>query len=138
MIYIILFLGKPDTAQCQKLLTEHLVRLCQMNFLYLRLTLDLLEKRCLLPKSSGFKVIPINISEVFLLMCNLKFQTSSSFDRVRDILAVTLASLYPLKDEQIYRVKYHLAMMQFEPIYILYFIGHNIRTVGSTVILGRF
>lgn len=57
-----------------------------------------------MPKSSGFKIIPVNMSEVFLFMCNLKFSSASSFSRVRDILAVALASLYPLKEEELYQV----------------------------------
>lgn len=72
--------------------------------LYLRLTLDLIETGKLAPKSAGFKIIPVNISEVFLLMCNLRFTSTSSFQRVKDILAVALASLYPLRDDQIFQV----------------------------------
>ncbi|XP_039266848.2 protein TANC2-like isoform X1 [Styela clava] len=96
-------MGKPDAATTQKLLTTHLLSKCDGNMLYLRLTLDLIESGKLVPKSSGFKVIPVNVSEVFLLMCNLKFTNASSFVRVRDIMAIAIASLYPLKDEQIYQ-----------------------------------
>lgn len=101
------YLGKPDAATTQKLLTSHLMSKCEGNMLYLRLTLDLIEVGKLAPKSAGFKIIPVNIGEVFLLMCNLRFTSTAAFQRVKDILAVALASLYPLRDDQIYQVCIH-------------------------------
>ena len=35
--------------------------------------------------------------------CNLRFRSYTSFDDVRDVISVALASLYPLKDEQLYQ-----------------------------------
>ena len=40
--------------------------------------------------------------QLFLLQCNLRFRSYSSFNEYRDIISVALASLYPLKDEQLY------------------------------------
>lgn len=37
-----------------------------------------------------------------MLTCNQRFLSEGDFDEVRDIVAVALASLYPLTDERIY------------------------------------
>nr|XP_002121336.3 protein TANC2-like [Ciona intestinalis] len=95
--------GKSDPTVTQKHLGQHLIKTSKGNFLFLRLTLDLIEKGSIVPKSSGFKVIPVSVHEVFLLMCNLRFMSYTSFDDVRDVIAVALASLYPLKDDHIYQ-----------------------------------
>ena len=57
-------LGQPDPSTAQKLLTQHLVKVGQGNFLYLRLCLDLIDQRAIVLKSAGFKVVPINLHEV--------------------------------------------------------------------------
>ena len=59
---------------------------------------------CLLLSNTQFLIENMYFLQVFLLKCNYRFITSRSFDEVRDVLSVVLASLYPLKDEQIYQV----------------------------------
>ena len=71
-------------------------------FLFVKLTLDLIERGHLVLKSSSFKVLPLSLSEVFLLELNLKFPTAQSFRGVAEILAVCLASLRPLTLEEIF------------------------------------
>ena len=44
----------------------------------------------------------MSLSEVYLLEFNLMFPSQESFTRVKDILAVCLASLKPLNPQQIY------------------------------------
>ena len=46
----------------------------------------------------------MNLAEVYLLQCNMRFPTQSSFERALPLLNVALASLHPLPDEQIYQV----------------------------------
>ncbi|XP_065096260.1 protein TANC1 isoform X3 [Paramisgurnus dabryanus] len=94
--------GKPDPANISKL-SAHLVGLSLGSYLYLKLTLDLFEKGHLVIKSSSYKVIPVSLSELYLLQCNMKFPSSSAFERVLPMLNVALASLHPLTDEQLFR-----------------------------------
>ncbi|KAK3106124.1 hypothetical protein FSP39_013189 [Pinctada imbricata] len=81
---------------------KHLQTLSKGSFLFCKLTLDLIEKGHLVLKSSNYKILPVNISEVFLLHFNLKFQSVRSFEKVSPILGVCLATLYPLKAQEIY------------------------------------
>ncbi|KAF4116335.1 hypothetical protein G5714_003824 [Onychostoma macrolepis] len=93
--------GKLDNAAFAKLST-HLKSLSRGSYLYLKLTLDLIEKGYLVLKSSSFKVVPVNLAEVYLLQLNMRFPTQSSFERVLPLLNVAVASLHPLTDEQAY------------------------------------
>uniref|UniRef100_A0A8C1B7Z4 Tetratricopeptide repeat, ankyrin repeat and coiled-coil containing 2a n=1 Tax=Cyprinus carpio carpio TaxID=630221 RepID=A0A8C1B7Z4_CYPCA len=93
--------GKLDNAAFTKLST-HLKSLSRGSYLYLKLTLDLIEKGYLVLKSSSFKVVPVNLAEVYLLQLNMRFPTQSSFERVLPLLNVAVASLHPLTDEQAY------------------------------------
>ena len=72
------------------------------SFLFAKLVLDLIERGHLVIKSTSFKVLPVSLSEVFQLECNLKFSSVQSFSKVQDILSVCLASLVPLSVPQIY------------------------------------
>nr|XP_033773521.1 protein TANC2 isoform X3 [Geotrypetes seraphini] len=94
--------GKMDNTTFGKL-SSHLKTLSQGSYLYLKLTFDLIEKGYLVLKSSSYKVVPVSLSEVYLLQCNMKFPTQSSFDRVMPLLNVAVASLHPLTDEHIYQ-----------------------------------
>lgn len=94
--------GKTEPTHMSKL-TSHLTALSQGSYLYLKLTLDLFEKGHLVIKSSSYKVIPVCLSELYLLQCNMKFPSSSAFERVLPLLNVALASLHPLTDEQLFR-----------------------------------
>ncbi|KAF6730029.1 Protein TANC2 [Oryzias melastigma] len=87
--------GKMDNTTFGKL-SGHLKALSQGSYLYLKLTFDLIEKGYLVLKSSSYK-------EVYLLQCNMRFPTQSSFERALPLLNVALASLHPLTDEQIYQ-----------------------------------
>lgn len=49
------------------------------------------------------QVVPVNLAEVYLLQCNMRFPTQSSFERALPLLNVAVASLHPLTDEQIYQ-----------------------------------
>ncbi|KAJ8251883.1 hypothetical protein GJAV_G00226490, partial [Gymnothorax javanicus] len=91
-----------DNASFAKL-SAHLKSLSQGSFLYLKLTFDLIERGYLVLKSSGYKVVPVNLAEVYLLQCNMRFPTQSSFERALPLLNVAVASLHPLTDEQAFR-----------------------------------
>ena len=71
-------------------------------FLFVKLTLDLIERGHLVLKSSSFNVLPQSLSEVFLLEFNLKFPSLQSFRKVSDILSVVLAALQPLTMPEIH------------------------------------
>ncbi|XP_031431125.1 protein TANC2 isoform X3 [Clupea harengus] len=91
--------GKMDNAAFSKLST-HLKALSRGSYLYLKLTLDLIEKGYLVLKSSSYKVVPVSLAEVYLLLLNMRFPTQSSFERALPLLNVAVASLHPLTDEQ--------------------------------------
>ncbi|GAB6031968.1 hypothetical protein CHUAL_010349 [Chamberlinius hualienensis] len=82
--------------------TNHLMQLSKGCFLYAKLTLDLIEQGHLVMKSVSYKVLPINLSEVFLLLLNLRFRTTQSFQKAAVIMNTTLASLYPMSLLEIY------------------------------------
>ncbi|XP_017550591.1 protein TANC2 isoform X2 [Pygocentrus nattereri] len=94
--------GKMDNTSFGKL-SAHLKALSQGSYLYLKLTFDLIERGYLVLKSSSYKVVPVSLAEVYLLQCNMRFPTQSSFERALPLLNVALASLHPLTDEQIYQ-----------------------------------
>ncbi|XP_076121973.1 protein TANC2 [Alosa pseudoharengus] len=93
--------GKMDNAAFSKL-SAHLKALSRGSYLYLKLTLDLIEKGYLVLKSSSYKVVPVSLAEVYLLLLNMRFPTQSSFERALPLLNVAVASLHPLTDEQAY------------------------------------
>ena len=82
--------------QTQVKFCAHVQTLSRGCFLYCKLLLDLIERGHLVLKSSNYKILPVNLSEIFLLLFNLKFPTIRSFERLCVILNVCLASLYPL------------------------------------------
>ncbi|KAH1022745.1 hypothetical protein HUJ04_012093 [Dendroctonus ponderosae] len=89
--------GKLESGTvCQHKFSQHLLSLAQGSFLFAKLTLDLLEKGQLVAKSSGYKVLPVTLSQIYLLHFNLRFPTIRSFEKVAPILSVCLAGLYPL------------------------------------------
>ncbi|XP_059418544.1 protein TANC1-like isoform X2 [Carassius carassius] len=83
--------------------SSHLISRSQGSYLYLKLTLDLFEKGHLVIKSAGYKVVPMSLSELYLLQCNMKFMSNSAFERAIPILNVALASLHPMTDEQLFQ-----------------------------------
>ncbi|KAG9477227.1 hypothetical protein GDO78_002557 [Eleutherodactylus coqui] len=94
--------GKTDATSFSKL-CDHLVTRSQGSYLYLKLTLDLFERGHLVIKSSSYKVVPVSVSELYLLQCNMKFMTNSAFEKALPILNLSLASLHPMTDEQIFQ-----------------------------------
>ncbi|XP_052421505.1 protein TANC1 isoform X1 [Carassius gibelio] len=94
--------GKADPVIVGKV-SSHLISRSQGSYLYLKLTLDLFEKGHLVIKSAGYKVVPVSLSELYLLQCNMKFMSNSAFERAVPILNVALASLHPMTDEQLFQ-----------------------------------
>nr|MBE5726877.1 rolling pebbles [Cucujiformia] len=82
--------------------SQHLLNLSKGSFLHTKLTLDLLERGHLVAKSSGYKVLPVSLAQIYLLHFNLRFPTIRSFEKVSNILSVCLAALYPLTLLEIY------------------------------------
>ncbi|XP_077590698.1 protein TANC2 isoform X2 [Stigmatopora nigra] len=93
--------GRLDNTALSKL-TSHLKTLSKGSYLYLKLTLDLIEGGYLVLKSTSFKVVPVSLAEVYLLQLNMRFPTQSSFLRVIPLLNVTVATLHPLTDNQLF------------------------------------
>ncbi|XP_071602368.1 protein TANC1 isoform X2 [Heliangelus exortis] len=94
--------GKADAAIIGKV-SNHLIMRSLGSYLYLKLTLDLFQKGHLVIKSASYKVVPVSLSELYLLQCNMKFITNSAFERALPILNVALASLHPMTDDQIFQ-----------------------------------
>ncbi|NXA72711.1 TANC1 protein, partial [Thryothorus ludovicianus] len=94
--------GKADAATIGKV-SNHLIMKSLGSYLYLKLTLDLFQKGHLVIKSASYKVVPVSLSELYLLQCNMKFMTNSAFERAQPILNVALASLHPMTDDQIFQ-----------------------------------
>ncbi|NWI53427.1 TANC1 protein, partial [Calyptomena viridis] len=94
--------GRADAATVGKV-SNHLIMRSLGSYLYLKLTLDLFQKGHLVIKSASYKVVPVSLSELYLLQCNMKFMTNSAFERAQPILNVALASLHPMTDEQIFQ-----------------------------------
>ena len=63
-------------------LAQFLVAAARGCFLYTKMTLDLIERGHLKIKSSSFNVLPLTLSEIFMLEFNLKFPSSRAFDKV--------------------------------------------------------
>lgn len=94
--------GSVSGASQVSRFAAHLSGLCRGNFLHAKMTLDLIQQGHLVTKSSSFKVLPVTLSEIFLLHFNLRFATSRAFERVQPILSVCLASLNPMSLLEIY------------------------------------
>jgi hypothetical protein len=93
--------GRLEPA-AQAKFCAHLQTLSKGSFLYCKLTLDLIERGQLVLKSTNYKILPVNISEVFSLHFNLKFPSVRSFEKISPVLGVCLSTLYPLSVEEIY------------------------------------
>ncbi|XP_061830552.1 protein TANC1-like isoform X1 [Nerophis lumbriciformis] len=73
------------------------------SILYLQLTLDLFHQGHLALKGGSYLVVPVSLSEVYLLMCRVAFPEQAAFEQVLPVLNVALASLHPLTDEVMFR-----------------------------------
>ena len=71
-------------------------------FLYVKMVLDLIERGFLVIKSSSFNVLPMTLSEIYLLEFNLKFPSTKAYEKVQDILATALASLVPMTPVELF------------------------------------
>ncbi|XP_011488875.2 protein TANC1 isoform X2 [Oryzias latipes] len=92
----------PDPLLLSKF-SSHLSTRSHGSILYLQLTLDLFHKGHLALKGGNYLVVPVSLSEVYLLMCRQSFPDKDVFERVLPVLNVALASLHPLTDEQMFR-----------------------------------
>ncbi len=86
-----------ESGTPQERFIQHLTDLSNGNFLHTKHTLELIERGHLVLKSSGFKLLPVSLSEVFTLELNLRFHSSVTLFRknAADILSVCLASSEP-------------------------------------------
>nr|XP_046247189.1 protein TANC1-like isoform X2 [Scatophagus argus] len=92
----------PDQLLLSKF-SSHLSTRSHGSILYLQLTLDLFHKGHLALKGGNYLVVPVSLSEVYLLMCRVSFPDKEVFERILPVLNVALASLHPLTDEQMFR-----------------------------------
>ncbi|XP_028256866.1 protein TANC1-like [Parambassis ranga] len=92
----------PDPLLLSKF-SSHLSTRSHGSVLYLQLNLDLFHKGHLALKGGNYLVVPVSLSEVYLLMCRVSFPDKEAFERVLPVLNVALASLHPLTDEQMFR-----------------------------------
>ena len=91
-------------ASPQARITAYLTQVARGCFLYVKLSLDLLDRGHLVVKSSsGFNVLPMTLAQIYLLECNLRFPSERSFDKVRDLLQVALAALAPMTPAELFR-----------------------------------
>lgn len=96
-------LNSKGETPTQVRLSAHVTSLSQGCLLYCKLLLDLIEHGPLVLKSSNYKILPVNLCEIFLLQFNMRFHTSRSFEKVSPILNICLASLYPLTFEELFQ-----------------------------------
>ena len=94
--------GAKVEGSGQSRFIAHLVSLARGSFLFVKLTLDLIEKGKLVMKSSSFRVLPVSLNELFLLNCNLRFPTQRSYELVQPVLSGCLASLHPMNAYEIF------------------------------------
>ncbi|XP_029353253.1 protein TANC1-like [Echeneis naucrates] len=92
----------PDPLLLSKF-SSHLSTRSHGSILYLQLTLDLFHKGHLALKGGNYLVVPVSLSEVYLLMCRVSFPEKEVFERILPVLNVALASLHPLTDEQMFK-----------------------------------
>jgi ankyrin repeat protein len=108
--------GKLESGSVsQHKFSQHLLNLSQGSFLFVKLTLDLIERGHLVAKSSGYKVLPVTLAQIYLLHFNLRFPTVRSFEKVTHILSVCLSALYPLTLLEIYYSVNSLLVDKFLP-----------------------
>lgn len=93
--------GGKESTSGQKF-AQHLLNLSNGSFLFVKLSLDLLEKGHLVIKSNSYKVLPVTLAQIYLLHFNLRFSTSTAFDKVVDILNVCLSAVSPLTLTEIF------------------------------------
>lgn len=94
-------------------LSRFLYKISKGDFLYLTLTLDLIESGIIRLKANNYSTIPQNRWQAINHLFKSKTQVTTMFSPLmHDILAVVLASLRPLSEEQLYRT---LACLELIP-----------------------
>ena len=86
----------------QSRFTSFMLQASHGCFLYTKMVLDLIERGYLVIKSSSFNVLPMSLSEIFLLEFNLKFPSSKAYEKIQDVLATALASLTPMTPMELF------------------------------------
>ena len=81
---------KMETGQPQTRFVNFMLQESQGCFLYSKMVLDLIERGYLVIKSSSFNVLPLSLSELFLLEFNLKFSSTRSFEKVISLVIIRL------------------------------------------------
>lgn len=95
--------SKPEEVKAsQTNFAHYVIQASRGNFLYIDLVLNFFKEGKLQVKSASFGMIPLTLSEVFLLAFNLKFATQEAFAKVRDVICVMAASLRPLTHQDLY------------------------------------
>uniref|UniRef100_S4RYK2 TANC1/2-like winged helix domain-containing protein n=1 Tax=Petromyzon marinus TaxID=7757 RepID=S4RYK2_PETMA len=79
-----------------------IMRIC-IKYCVVVLCMHLLIQCHLHVKCHQVRVLPVSLSEVYLLQCNLRFPSGAAFTRAQPLLCVALASLHPLTDEHLLR-----------------------------------
>lgn len=92
----------PSKDSCQVKFIQYLLGLSKGSLLFAKLSLDLIERGYLVIKSSSYKVLPVSLAQIFLLHFNLRFSTSTAYEKVVNILNVCLAALYPMTLTEIF------------------------------------
>jgi len=93
----------PDGTSVQVArFAQHLSALSRGNFLHSKMILDLIQNGHLVTKSSSYKVLPVTLSEIFLLHFNLRFSSVQCYERFQPILCVCLAALNPMTLLELY------------------------------------
>uniref|UniRef100_A0A8C5AQB0 Tetratricopeptide repeat, ankyrin repeat and coiled-coil containing 1a n=1 Tax=Gadus morhua TaxID=8049 RepID=A0A8C5AQB0_GADMO len=93
----------PDPLLLSKFSSQLVGRSHGGSLLYLQLTLDLFHHQHLALKAGNYRVVPVSLSEVYLLMCRAAFPEAGEFEKVSPLLSIALASLHPLSDQQMFR-----------------------------------
>ncbi|KAJ3593227.1 hypothetical protein NHX12_005563, partial [Muraenolepis orangiensis] len=93
----------PDPLLLSKFSSQLVGRSHGGSLLYLQLTLDLFHHQHLALKGGNYRVVPVSLSEVYLLMCRAAFPEEGEFEKVSPLLSIALASLHPLSDQQMFR-----------------------------------
>lgn len=94
----------PATAKetGQAKFMQYLLSISRGSFLFAKLSLDLIERGYLVIKSSSYNVLPVSLAQIYLLHFNLRFPTTTAYEKVSDIINVCLAALYPLTISEIF------------------------------------
>ena len=93
--------GKVDENH-QANLAHFIIQSSGGCFLYADLILGLFHDAKLQLKSSSLSMVPLSLSEIFLLEFNLRFPTQESFSKVKDLLSVCIATLRPMTLQDIW------------------------------------